>query len=210
MYAKSERLSISKVQDPSVVNDAISFNSSKVRHPIRLGPPQSQDVQHLNPANRQCIREKLPVAPKWKSLGTHDRGGFVASPVHERVQARLELRRFHVIRVPTKTGHAPGGMTRILAGRAPSAQRFEVAIVDAVRFECGGKGQGSEVRMPPAGRESSYIGQPADVEAREKLEERLEGSGRMPDRVDRSARSRTGRTRSPSTSPLSRRRGCTR
>ena len=182
---------------PRVINESIPLRSGEWRKAMRLDSSRGENVQDRVSANEERIGQKFPVTAKGQRFRAHDSRLFLHGPGQKLLQRLLEFRGFHVIRVSAECGHAPGRVHRALSHRTASAQCFEVAIMGAAGLQCGSEVLGGEVRMPPAGRKTSDVGQPADVETREQLEERLEGSGRVPDRIDRGpARNLPGRTRS--------------
>lgn len=93
------------------------------------------DVPHLDPNRRQDVRDEPPVAAPPEEFGAHDGGPQSLEGRQQLEQPVGEFITLDVICVGAKSGGTPGRVRQCAGRPAPSAERGDPVVADAILCE---------------------------------------------------------------------------
>src|SRR5579875_3320802 len=123
------------------------------------------------------------MASPRHSLSAHDGCWPETGEFQKLVEATPEFRLLHVVCETTKRGVAPAGIRRIAMSMTQAAQLRHVDITNGGGLQSFRQLIGIELGIMPRAWNGAHIHQLLHTERLKQLNERLDGSRRMPDGV---------------------------
>jgi hypothetical protein len=170
-----------------IVNAPVGFDRRERRERRRLC--MRHQMNDVNPARDQVIRDDAPMASPPHRLGAHDR--LDAVDREQLVEARSELRRQRVIREVCERGDAPGIVRqrwRLLRFATAAAERRDRGVCEVVAREPGADHVGVELWIRARSPDRPDIDDRLHAVCAQQRSQLVDGSRRMTDRIDRRGR----------------------
>lgn len=149
---------------------------------MRLRFRSAHNMFHSDPADRQRIRDQRPMTAPGHRLGTHDRNGVLSRQIDQLFEARVELRRLHVIGKSAKRSVPPANICRILPRMPQPAEFRHMRISNPNALQVRRETLGIELRIMSRSRNGPHIHQPPDSVRFQHRHKFLGCPGRVTDR----------------------------
>jgi hypothetical protein len=175
---------------PGGIPEARSIGLCKLREAVRPALAGAmlvvEDVGDIQAANVKRVRDKRAVTTPGHRLRAHDRGGRLGCESQQRVQARGEFRRLHVIRVPTKARVHPTPIeTPVLQRFTKAAERGQPAIGNGPVLKCPREALTRKLRIVSRFGDGADVGQGRNSVPGQNPEKTIQRQGGMADRQHR-------------------------
>src|SRR5690606_19693174 len=145
----------------------------------------------------QLVREHRSVTAPPDRLGTHDGRSLLLGNNQQIRQRCFELRRLHVIGIPTKRLVAPCRIHRIRPRAASSAERLEPRVCHAMLLQRILESVLTKMRVLARAGKAAHISDALDVVAPQHLEKLIESTSRVTNSPKRVCHAVFGATSGP-------------
>src|SRR5690606_3834196 len=139
----------------------------------------THQVDHRPAACLGVVGNQAAVAAPPHGLGAHHRGRQPAGEREQPFTGGPVGRRVHVVGIAAEAGIAPGGVRRVRARLAPSAQLRHRHELDSSPGQALRQGLAPELRMPPRARVAAHVAHAGHLRRAQHPHEHVQRAGGM-------------------------------
>jgi len=149
---------------------------------VRASRRDAHDVFDARVANEKGVADQRAMAAPGHRFRTHDSGALLARHLQQVCDTGAKFFRAHIIGVAAEGSVAPAEIYGIFFCVAPSAQAFQVHVLNSVLAQRSGQLVGIELQHAARFGNAAHVDQKVDAVGLQDRHELFDGARGMPDR----------------------------